>query len=137
MSSKLWHFHTTSVSFLPITQLSLCTAGLTVIHKLVRLLFCLVLHPEGEITLQFFPHNIPALLLWEYNKPSCHSILFKPGLCVFLYVLFYLFTTIYVHFTFLYALKWMFKCSLFCQIMCQSVINNYCSVFALGVEFIV
>lgn len=54
MSSQLWYFYTTSGSFLPITQLSLCTAGLTVNHKLMRLLFCLVLHPEGEIILQFF-----------------------------------------------------------------------------------
>lgn len=52
MSSQLWYFYTTSGSFLPITQLSLCTAGLTVNHKLMRLLFCL--HPEGEIILQFF-----------------------------------------------------------------------------------
>lgn len=67
------------------------SAGITVIHKPLGLkYFCLVLHEGGNYT-TVFPHNIPVLLLRECNKPSCHSISFKPSLYVFLYEHVYLF----------------------------------------------
>lgn len=126
MLSQLWHFYT-SDSLLPITQLSLRTAGLAVNHELMGLLFCLVLHPGGEITLQFFHIIFQRCCFGSVTYPAV-TVFHSSQACVFLYVLVYLVTAMYVHSTFLYALMWMYwmLTDVFCCLLTDNL-SDYCS----------